>query len=111
MIYVHVLALDELADKGASERRTERAVEPSAVVIGDVFFDLFGDRDHIRKDQITSVKPVVIDTDQTVLGSKVINDVSEVRLPVAARSGQKHQGLAVHVPHFFKCHPNNPLLT
>ena len=75
MVNVNVFTHDQLSDKGPSERRTERTVDPAAEVIDDVFLYLLSNSDHIRKDKITSVKAVVVNAYQVILRFKVIYDV------------------------------------
>ena len=99
-----VLPLDQLAYKAAAQRGTDCPVKPAAVFFFDVLFYLLCDRDHIREDRSAAVKAVVVDADQVIFFSQLIQHRAKVRLVVAGRTRQQHHGLSRRISHFNELH-------
>ena len=104
MVDVDVLPLDQLADEAAAQRGTDRPVQAGAVFFFDVLFDLFRDRNHVGENGIAAVKAVVVDADQVIFLAQAIQHSAEVRLIVAGRPRQQHQGLSGRIAQFNKLH-------
>lgn len=104
MIDMDILSLNQLPNKAASQRGADCAVDSAIKVIFNIFFYFLSDCDHIRKDQITAVKAIVIYTDQEILLTEPVQHSGEIRLIITGRSRQKHQGLSGWISHFNKLH-------
>ena len=81
--------LDQLPDEAASQGGADCSVDPAAIIVLNIAFYLFRDRDHIRKDQIAAIEAVVVYADQMVFLGKPVQHRGKIRLIVAGCSRQQ----------------------